>query len=334
MISVIVATRNRHRELRRLLESLRATRPPSREWELIVVDNDSPDDTATVLREMQQDRRLPLRPIRESRLGKALACNRAICASRGSLLFFTDDDTIVDPDWLVNMERATVRWADAGGFGGRVIAVEDRPRPAWFTAERPLRSCTGGVVAFDLGDEPVDLAWGSFPAPVGANLACRRETFARHGLFREDLGPGPLGYHGDDTEFANRIRRRGTKIMYVADAVVRHPVDPHRMGRGYQLRWSYRLGRTSARLGRRPAGARRAKGVPVYLVRMLLRETMSLGRAALWGGPTERHRRMHLVAARMGTIRELLSLPEDFDPTRHVPLLERPMGTPPPEGSS
>jgi hypothetical protein len=265
MISVIVANRNRHRELRRLLESLRATRPPSREWELIVVDNDSPDDTATVLREMQQDRRLPLRPIRESRLGKALACNRAICASRGSLLFFTDDDTIVDPDWLVNMERATVRWADAGGFGGRVIAVEDRPRPVWFTAERPLRSCTGGVVAFDLGDEPVDLAWGSFPAPVGANLACRRETFARHGLFREDLSrrrhrvrqPHPPAWDQDHV----RCRRRGPSSRGSApdgaglSATVVVPARPY-LGPPRQAAGRGPPGEGRARLSRPHASAR------------------------------------------------------------------------------
>jgi glycosyltransferase involved in cell wall biosynthesis len=52
MISVITATRNRHHELRRLLESLRAVVPPSCKWEVVVVDDNSAAATAAVLREM------------------------------------------------------------------------------------------------------------------------------------------------------------------------------------------------------------------------------------------------------------------------------------------
>ncbi len=112
MISVITATRNRHHELRRMLESLQAATPPSCEWELIVVDNNSADGTDAVLREMERNGRLPLRLFFEERLGKTMACNYAIRASRGELLLFTDDDTIIDRDWLVNMERAGARWPD------------------------------------------------------------------------------------------------------------------------------------------------------------------------------------------------------------------------------
>lgn len=324
MISVITATRNRHHELRRLLESLRAVVPPSCEWEVVVVDNNSADATAAVLREMERDGVLPLRGLFEARLGKTLACNRAIRASRGELLLFTDDDTIVDRDWLVSMERAAARWPEVAYFGGRVIAVEPGPRPPWFTGERPLRSCTGGMLAFDLGDQPFELRPGVAPAPVGANLACRREAFARHGLFREDLGPGPLKYQGDDTEFFYRFRRAAERVMYVPDAVVHHPVDPSRLHRSYAIRWSYHIGRTSARLRVRPPGVRMAGRVPIYLIRMLASDVLALARARASGSPPERQRRLQEAAARLGAIREMIRLPLDFDPTRHVPALDAP----------
>jgi GT2 family glycosyltransferase len=324
MISVITATRNRHHELRRMLESLQMVTPPSCEWEVVVVDNNSADGTAAVLRDVERDGRLPLRRLFEERIGKTLACNQAIRASRGELLFFTDDDTIVDRDWLVNMERAGARWPDVVYFGGRVIAVESGPRPAWFTGERPLRSCTGGVLAFDLGDHPFELLPGVAPAPVGANLACRRATFARHGLFREDLGPGPLKYHGDDTELFYRLWHADERTMYVPDAVVHHPVDPSRLHRRYAIRWSYHVGRTSARMRARPPGARVASRVPMYLFRMLASDVLALARAGVSGSPVERQRRLQAAAARLGTIREMIELPLNFDPTRHVPALDVP----------
>ncbi len=178
------------------------------------------------------------------------------------------------------------------------------------------------MLAFDLGDQPFELLPGVAPAPVGANLACRRNVFARHGLFREDLGPGPLKYHGDDTEFFYRLWHAAERVMYVPDAVVHHPVDPSRLRRSYAIRWSYHLGRTSARMRGRPPGIRAVGRVPIYLVRMLARDVLALSRAVFFRGPAERHRRLQSVVARLGTIREMRHLPFQFDPTRHAPALD------------
>lgn len=321
MISVIIATRNRQRELQQMLESLARATPPAGNWEVIVIDNASSDGTGAVISELGRGGRLPLRRLLEPQLGKTFACNLGVRSSRGALLLFTDDDTLIDREWLTSMERAAARWPAAACFGGRVIAIESSPRPAWFPAEGPLRACTGGVLAFDLGDEPLELRADAPASPVGANLVCRRETLTRHGLFREDLGPGPLKYHGDDTEFFNRLRRANELVMYVPDAVVRHPVDPKRLRRSYAIRWAYHVGRTSARMrGRRP-GVRLVGSVPRYLFRMLARDFASLWASGLSGTPAERQRRLQAIAGRLGTISELHRLPRDFDRTRYIPAL-------------
>src|SRR4051812_21029824 len=94
-ISVIIATRNRADSLRRLLPRLRAM-SPALDWELIVADNGSSDDTAQLLAGMSG----LLRAVHEPVPGKSRALNRAMAAAKGELLVFTDDDVEPHPAWL------------------------------------------------------------------------------------------------------------------------------------------------------------------------------------------------------------------------------------------
>ena len=320
-ISIIVATYNRSGDLRRMLASLQAAIAPTGAWELCVVNNNSTDDTERVLQELARSGALPLRPLMETRQGQSFSCNTGIQASRGSLLVFTDDDLLVDRHWLVNLERAASRQPEIIGFAGRAIAAWEAPRPRWFVQEEPLRSCQFGVLAYDLGDQPFMLQPGLGPAPVGANMAYRRAAFERYGLLREDMGPPPQLYPGADTEFSYRIRRHGERIVYVPDAVVRHPVDTRRLQRRYALKWAYLIGRGRVRWHRRPEGVREVAGVPLYLIRLLAGDLASLAMGTLTASAPDRFKRLVEVAMRLGSIREHHGTPRDFDPTPFVPRL-------------
>jgi glycosyltransferase involved in cell wall biosynthesis len=322
VISVIVATYNRSGGLRRMLESLRAAIPPTRPWELCVVNNNSGDDTVAVLQEFGRSGTLPLRTLVEPRQGQSFACNAAIRVSRGSVLAFTDDDLLVDTRWLVNLERAIDRQPDIIGFAGRAIAMWESPRPRWFIRDEPLRSCQLGVLAYDLGEQPFVLQPGLGPAPVGANMAYRRVAFERFGLLREDMGPPPQVFPGADTEFSYRVRAHGERIVYVPDAIVRHPVDPRRLRRRYALAWAYQIGRGRVRWHRRAEGVREVAGVPLYLYRLLAGDLASLAAGMVTASPPDRFKRLIEVAMRLGSIREHRGTPRSFDPTPFIPRLE------------
>src|SRR5260370_34261599 len=97
--SVIICTWNRPRLLDQTLEQMARLRlPPDVAWELLVVNNNCTDQTDTVLRRHQS--RLPLRRILEPRQGLSHARNAAAAAARGEILLWTDDDVLVDRDWL------------------------------------------------------------------------------------------------------------------------------------------------------------------------------------------------------------------------------------------
>ena len=121
-ITVAVCTWNRARLLDRTLARLRELCiPDGIDWELLVVNNNSTDETEKVL-----DRHaghLPLRRLVESKPGKANAANRAAAEARGELILWTDDDVLVDRGWLAAYAGAAARWLCLGAAAGFVSVI-------------------------------------------------------------------------------------------------------------------------------------------------------------------------------------------------------------------
>src|SRR5690349_17754111 len=106
-ISVVVCTFNRARSLGRSLNALLALKPPPGGYELIIVDNNSRDGTAEVVARASSQRGASAPPVRyifEPAQGLSRARNAGVRAARGRILAFTDDDTLVPPDWLLQLD--------------------------------------------------------------------------------------------------------------------------------------------------------------------------------------------------------------------------------------
>ena len=101
--------------------------PAGVQWVLVVVNNNCTDDTDAVIARHSGD--LPLRRLFEPNQGSSYGRNRAITASAGEVICFTDDDVLVDPEWLAEYVQAAKAWPQAGFFGGRI--------EPWFVKEPP-----------------------------------------------------------------------------------------------------------------------------------------------------------------------------------------------------
>jgi glycosyltransferase involved in cell wall biosynthesis len=273
MVSVVICTYNRAAMLDAALRSLvQVDSPPALPWEIVVVDNNSTDDTVEVIRRWEARGPIPVIGVRETRQGKSYALNRGIATARGELLAFTDDDVTFDRGWLREL-AASFEAPDVMGVGGRIEAVWAGPAPAWWSGKGPYR-LHAAVVYFDEGPQAVDLRK---MLPVGANMAFRRVVFERHGGFREDLGPVPGALiRGEDSEMARRAMKGGERIVYSPRALVYHPVETSRATRSYFRRWYRDFGRTRARWEGRPFSRVYWFGVPRYMFRQLAE---SAGRA-------------------------------------------------------
>ena len=134
-------------------------------WELLVVNNNSTDDTESVI--TSYENRLPLRRLFEPSPGLSNARNHAIREAKGGLIIWTDDDVLVDSDWLAAYAAAADRWPDAAFFGGPIEAMV-RGRAACMAS-----ACIPSFVSRDFGKEPCVLT-GEIPSPLVLTWLCAR----------------------------------------------------------------------------------------------------------------------------------------------------------------
>jgi GT2 family glycosyltransferase len=264
-VTVIIATYNRAALLDECLDHLRG-QPFVAGDEIIVVDNGSTDDTATVVaRHQSRSDAVPLRLLHESTPGKSRAIARALSVATGDILAFTDDDVNVEEDWLAALCDAMADPAVAL-VGGPVRPRWQSTVPRWIRRARDRHPRLGAPIAvLDYGDRPAEL--GS-RAVLGANLAIRREVFTQVGGFPAHLGKlrGTL-LSGEDHELCRRVQDSGFRAIYLPKVAVRHWVPADRARVSYFLRWFYWSGITHAIMdadGSATTG-RAIHGLPLYL---------------------------------------------------------------------
>lgn len=298
-ITVILCTYNRCEDLAGALQSVATSQvADSVTWEVLVVDNNSTDQTRDVVEDFS--RRYPgrFRYHFEPQQGLSHARNAGIANARGEVLVFTDDDVTVEPTWLQNLTAALLdsEWA---GVAGRILPAQKFILPPWLSWND-----FGGVLCahFDLGDQPSRLQ----RSPYGANMAFRKSMFEKYGGFRIDLGPSPgCQIRNDDTEFGRRLLAAGEQLRYEPSAVVCHPVPQGRVTKEYLLSWWFDYGRAMIReRGERPDVC----GVPRDYLAMISRaaeiSVMSL-RGMLAFRPHDQFRYKCRVRKSMGQIDEL-----------------------------
>jgi len=262
-LSVILATYNRAASLRATLASFRdLVFPDDLTWELLVVDNNSKDSTRQVVEDLIAETNFPVRYIFEKQQGRSAALNAGITEAKGKIIAFTDDDVLLDRNWLSTIKK-TFDDCDCSAVAGKVVAQWNHRMPDWLDMEGQL-----AVVHFDLGTE----LKGIKVPPLGANSAFRKEMFERYGLFRLDLGVNGSKHTitCDDTEFGERLIRGGEKIVYCPTAIIFHPVDPERTTKKYLLSWYYYNGVSLTRTAGLPKNGVLWLGVPRWLYRELL----------------------------------------------------------------
>jgi glycosyltransferase involved in cell wall biosynthesis len=226
---VALCTWNRAAELDRTLAAFcEVSVPAGLAWELLIVNNNSTDDTDRVVGCYVG--RLPIVPLFEPRQGLSHARNLAVSRAAGDLIVFTDDDVLVDPCWLRAYVEAAERWPQAAYFGGPIALAFDEPPPRrlkphldWF--------CLGRL---DLGDVERPLTCGE--EVFGINMAFRRFGFEGR---RFDPAFGVAGAErlaGEESLLIGQLQDHGQLGVWVPAAKVRHRVTADQLTN----RWAYR----------------------------------------------------------------------------------------------
>lgn len=247
-VSVLICTWNRAALLAETLASIAQLHvPPDIRWEVVVVDNNSTDDSQQVVDRLAAGFPVPLRYVFEPRQGKSAAMNNGLRSSTGSIIAFADDDVRVGREWLASLVRAFREQPDIAYAGGPVDPIWEAPCPAWF--ERTDKVLWGTLAILDYGPEPFVFE-ARQKIPLGANFAVRRSLVDAIGPFDPALGrdSGRVLLGQELPEFFARARAAGLRGVYLPEMRVQHHVPARRLRPAYFRRWWYGKGVSRARM--------------------------------------------------------------------------------------
>jgi len=235
--SIVLATCSRAKMLRDALESLlRQSWADDHAVEIVVVDDGSTDNTAEVLRELQQSSPIPFIVVQGASAGVAAARNLGAQKARGEWLASFDDDQIAERNWLRDLHTlAAEKQAACVGGSLRLLLPEAR------RSENPgprVRKVLGEHL---LGETPLRYSGKLFPATN--NVLMRRSMFDALGGYDVSFTEG-----GEDTDFFRRAKAAGNELWFQPRSAGLHVMTEQRMARS-NMRWtSLRLGASDARV--------------------------------------------------------------------------------------
>lgn len=266
-VSVIIPTYNRSSLLRDAVNSV-LDQETSTTFEIIVVDNNSKDDTAAVVQSLMDQHPGRISYILETQQGNAHARNRGVKSARGAIIAFLDDDVIVERNWLASLTQTLDARAELAFVGGKVLPQWDGPPPSWLTPDH-----WSPLALLDYGPDELTIGGNSPRGLLTANIAFRKSVFDETGAFSPHLQrvKNAIGSM-EDTEFLLRVCRSGKHGIYLPAMIARAPVESERLTKSYHRRWHTGHGHFYAVM-RDPEWERssfRIAGVPGHLYKQTL----------------------------------------------------------------
>jgi len=232
-ISVIICTYNQAEKLRGALESWLLVQNAESKVELIIVDNNSTDQTQQVVESFQIRCPSQLRYVCETTVGLSFARNKGIDEASGGIIAFVDDDVYFDKGWLKAMLKAFNDNPKISCVGGKSIPKFEADKPDWITED--FLKIYGSTGSGDQGKLMI------FPEhPFGVNMAFRKAVFTQVGEFNTSLGRRKKSLlSNEEKDIFYRINNAGLKVFYSPEAILYHRIPADRMEKSWILKRIY-----------------------------------------------------------------------------------------------
>jgi glycosyltransferase involved in cell wall biosynthesis len=243
-ITVLIATYNRAAVLRETLEALTRVDRAGIDCSIVVIDNNSSDNTAEVVEEYGT--RLPLSYLMEPRPGKSCALNKALreCAPK-EIVVFTDDDVTPARNWFHEIVSSVRKWPRIAAFGGKIeLLWPDNKQPEW-----AVRDWLVGFAFPRHHYAKAETLYKPLDNPLGPNFWVRKIVFQKVPFFDETLGARPRNrIMGEEATFLLNLQEHGFQILYYPQAVVYHRSLPEAFTLPWLRHRAYTWGRGRIRL--------------------------------------------------------------------------------------
>ncbi|MGK7923784.1 MAG: hormogonium polysaccharide biosynthesis glycosyltransferase HpsE [Spirulina sp.] len=233
-LTVAICTYNGAKRLPKVLENLKnQILTESLNWEIVIIDNNSNDNTAQTIQDYQTNwtRICSLKYAFEPKQGVAFARRRAIQMARGFLVAFLDDDNLPTPNWVASVYHFGRQHPRAGAYGSHIQAEYEIEPPKNFNQ---IACC---LAVIDRGSIPFryDLM-KSWLFPAGAGLAIRKQAWLEcvpnTPILKGVVGKS-LESKGEEIEALSYLRKREWEIWHNPDMKIYHVIPKSRLQKDY-----------------------------------------------------------------------------------------------------
>lgn len=244
--TVAIRTFNGENRLPAILEKLRSQVGSDHfRWEIVIVDNNSNDNTAQVIQSYQQawNHVSSIRYVSETRQGASYARQQAIQSAQGALIGFLDDDNLPALNWVSTAYTFGQKYPKAGAYGSQIHPIYEVDPPEGFERIAQFIPIIERQKLLCFNHSPVHNRKGVLPP--GAGLVIRKQVWLDH-VPSELLLKGPVGTalsaKGEDTEALSYIKKSGWEIWFNPDMHIEHQIPKSRLERAYLLRFMQGVG--------------------------------------------------------------------------------------------
>lgn len=243
--SVVICTWNRAKDLERVLNNfVLASRNTNESWELCIVDNNSSDNTRTIVESFFA--KLPMRYVFEGKQGLSNARNTGLFEALGEWIIFTDDDVEIHELWLKNYFLELQKLSDNIAFVGGEVIPKFLGEPNKDMLEA-IPIIAAGYCGIKLPQNKV-IDKDSLNIPFGANFAINKQSVGNL-KFDGKLGvSGKTRLAGEESIFMRELVKQGLSGRWLENISLTHFVPVERLTDEYVKNYLFGKGRTSVLL--------------------------------------------------------------------------------------
>ena len=239
ILSIVICSYNRASYISGALDSLYHQSAGLDNFEAIIVDNNSTDNTAEVFKQWRSSHANgSFTYLTESKQGASFARNTGAKGAKGQWLCFMDDDAIANSNYVENIIKHIKTKPEAIGFGGRIIPKYIPSEPEWMSYY--VSSLVGN---FDYA--PTACAFENGKYPLESNMIVKKDIYDSIGGFNTEL-PGVVGIlriGGEGKELFYKLLALGHTIYYDPTICVEHVVEVKKLTPEYMYRVASGIGR-------------------------------------------------------------------------------------------
>ena len=239
ILSIVICSYNRASYISGALDSLYHQSAGLDNFEAIIVDNNSTDNTAEVFKQWRSSHANgSFTCLTETKQGASFARNTGAKGAKGQWLCFMDDDAIANSNYVENIIKHIKTKPEAIGFGGRIIPKYIPSEPEWMSYY--VSSLVGN---FDYA--PTACAFENGKYPLESNMIVKKDIYDSIGGFNTQL-PGVVGtlrIGGEGKELFYKLLALGHTIYYDPTICVEHVVEVKKLTPEYMYRVASGIGR-------------------------------------------------------------------------------------------